>query len=345
MLEIELFRFDRKIDLASYFKPYIYENYSFNTLRDLLLDIQANDPYFKFDGVKFVKINGCIVNLDESLEKIIEKCGNFITIYPLIEKRATKDLTINNDDFVKAYDKFSEILGEEIAEAEKDYYLSLEPLFYSNRVLKFKECFIGNSGLVFANAMAKKYFEKKDEILNLVKNEALYYIKPKFLLNDPFETENAIDELQSLLGIKPNFKDTLTDFSVLPEPKKDFSNFNIAVYADDKTKQFVSHIASLRNFTLENEFLPTNLLSYDEETMLNLAGEILFDAFDSGADFLLVNSSQDFNLFDTNAKKIESLFNRKLYDFYILTTTELLELLAGDVPKSLENHNLKVKLI
>lgn len=340
MLEIELFRFDKNIDLASYFKPYIYQNYDFKTVRDLLLDIQKNDPYFKFENVKFIKINDYLVNLDENLEQILEKTKNFITISPLIEKRATKDLTINNDDFLEAYERFEKY-------GEKELYLSLEPLFYSNKILAFKDDFIGNSALVFAYKLIEKDFSKKDEILSLIKNDLIYFIEPKFLLNDPFETKKCVENLQNMLDLKPTKRENLINFNEISnkDHKKDFSNFNIAVYGDKMTKNFIKNIANLINFNLENEKIPYDLLKFDEKIALKLAGEILFDAFDSGADFLLVNSKQDFDIFDSNAKKIESLFNRKLHNFYVLDTNELLKLLNGNIPKSLNSHKLKPLLV
>ena len=48
MFDIRIFRFDPKIDVLSYVKPYFYEKLDFATLRDLLDDIKANDPYFDF---------------------------------------------------------------------------------------------------------------------------------------------------------------------------------------------------------------------------------------------------------------------------------------------------------
>ena len=49
-LELRIFRFDKELDYESYYKPYIYDNYeNFLKLYDLLLQVQDDDIYFKFD--------------------------------------------------------------------------------------------------------------------------------------------------------------------------------------------------------------------------------------------------------------------------------------------------------
>ena len=76
-----------------------------------------------------------------------------------------------------------------------------------------------------------------------------------------------------------------------------------------------------------------------------MASKVLFDAFDSGADFLLVNDERDFEIFDGCSKEIKRFSNRDLPNFYVLKFDEFLALASGEKPASLENHKLKVTLI
>lgn len=343
MVEISLFRFDRKIDLESYYKPYIYEDFEFLTLRELLLDIKRNDPYFKFGKTEFVKINEKIVNLDENLDEIFKKTGNFIKISALCQTRSTKDLIINNDGFIKTYDKFSEILGQN---DEKEFFLKLEPLFYSSKIREFKEDFLGNSAFVFANYLIEKFPHKKDEILNLIKNEIIYYIKPQFLLKDPFKTDEIVKNLAKMLNLNFSKKEnSVSDEEIKNATKKvDFSKFNIAVYSDKNLQNLVKVVANLVNFELENENIGYDILKFDKKVALNLASEILFSAYDSGADFLLVNDKRAFYMFDALSKELQKVQNRSLNNFYILMADEFLSLLKGENIE-FKNHKLEVRIL
>ncbi|WP_242647951.1 hypothetical protein [Campylobacter geochelonis] len=344
MLEIYLFRYDVKIDISSYNKPYFYKDYNFKNIKELFLDIQKNDPYFEFGDVKFLKVNDCIISLDNDFNEIVAKFGKVLTISPIIEKRVVKDFIINKDDFIKAFKPFDKF------QSEMGYYLSLEPLFYSSKVINFKEDFIGNSGFVFAKYLIEKFPTRQDEILSIVKEWLAYYIKPKFL-NDPFNTDECVKELKGLLGIKIKpkekfqyFTDLLENFNKNSYPA-DFSKFYIAVYDDEEAEIFVKNIyAKLVNFELKNQNCGSKIYNVDKECGVALASEILFDAFDSGSDFLLVNDKEAFEMFDKHSKEIESYTNRSLHDYYVISADELVKLAKGEHVDTLKSHTLKVRL-
>jgi len=102
---IRLFRFDPRCDVASYFKPYVYESAPFADLAALLDDICAHDPYFSAQGVEFVKIGGTTVSVKEPLDTLIAHFGSELIIAPLSEKEAIKDLRCEPRAFL---DKFKQ---------------------------------------------------------------------------------------------------------------------------------------------------------------------------------------------------------------------------------------------
>ncbi|MSN97007.1 hypothetical protein F1B92_07515 [Campylobacter sp. FMV-PI01] len=345
MLEVEIYRYDIKMDWASYFKPYIYKNADFKDLKELFYDIKKQDPYFEFKGVKFVKVNDCLVNLDENFNEILNKTGNFIKISPLIEKRSIKDEIINNDDFMGVFDEFSQNLGDEILD-EKDFYLNLEPLFYSSDIRDFKDDFLGNSAFVFAYNLIQKFPNKKEKILDFIKDQIYYYQKPKFLLNDPFNTENIIQNLRKMLNLKDFSKQKIVNFADIKNKnfKTDFSQFNIAVYNDKDARNFIKKIANLKEFNSQERDCGYEIYKFDKEVAIKVASNIIFDAFDSGADFLLVNNESDFFMFDTLKKDLQYVKNRSLHDFYVLKSNEFLDLLDGK-RLNFDSHKLKVGLL
>ncbi|HBD8977919.1 TPA: hypothetical protein KLB38_001647, partial [Campylobacter jejuni] len=141
---------------------------------------------------------------------------------------------------------------------------------------------------------------------------------------------NAFDnEIKELKKIKHNFKD-----------------FNIAFYGfnacDTLKSKLEAKFISYENSTKNNGFTLLNLnpiLSY------KMAADIVLDAYDSGADFMVVKEEKDFYLFDTCAKKLMQTSKRDFEDFYILSRFEFLALIQGIQAPSLKNHTLKVNLI
>ena len=78
---------------------------------------------------------------------------------------------------------------------------------------------------------------------------------------------------------------------------------------------------------------------------MGILSEIIFDAYDSGADFLLVDNEKAFEFFDGKSSEICAFFGRDLVGFYILKIDEFLALAKGEKPASLNNHKLKVTLV
>lgn len=338
MLEVEIFRFEKGLDYASYYKPYLYNKQNFKNLKELLNDIQKNDPYFKFDGVEWVKVNGFLANLNEDLDEILTITGNNIKISPLYEKRSIKDLFIDDNDFIKTFDKFSEFKDE------KEFFLTLKPLFYSNIVLDYKDNFMGNSAFVFANYLINKFPFKKEDILNIVRDEIYYYIKPKFIFSDPFNTNEAVLKLRKELGIG-EFKSSENFISEFSSKKSDkFKGFRVAVYNSKDLENFVKNIGGeVVNFDLSGHDSGLGIYEYDKNTGLFIASNIVFNAFDAGSDFLVVNDKEAFKFFDEKSKEVENFTNRYLHNYYILSAEELVKLANGEKP-SFENHKLKVWL-
>lgn len=345
MLEIRLFRFDIKIDLLSYHKPYFYSNLNFSSLKELLDDIKKNDPYFEFEGVEFVMVNGYLTSLEESLEEVVGRFGKELVISSLQDKRAIKDLKIDSDDFMRAFLPFEEFRGE------IDVYKKLMPLFYNSPIYKFKDDFIGNSAFVFTKHLLDKGLNLSDELRELIKNELDYYVAG-LEFRDYFGLSRSVEFLQGYFGKEVAKDEPFEDSNLYIESFdknkfiNNFAKFNIAIYDDLAVEKLVRKIDA-KVVCFENQALeiPKSIQECDKTLALQMAGAILFDAFDSGADFLLINNRRIFDILNDNMAQILKLVGRQIDGFYLLTFSEFLLLAENKTPKSLKNHSLKVLLV
>ncbi|WP_462104385.1 HdrB C-terminal domain-containing protein [Campylobacter concisus] len=337
MQKIEIFRFNAKKDILSYFKPYFLEILDYANLDELFLHIKKIDPYFQ-PTTGFVKVNDVVVSTAEPLVNLYEKFVGELVISPLDEKRAVLDLEINDDDFwekFKPFDKFCD-------QADKEFYASLKPYFYADFVREYEPNFIGAAAIILAHHLYKK--EKNDEIMRLINNENGILIACKiddFIFGGSEIYTEAIRFFKEILGIKEDetAKNELKNIKSLDK----FKEFKIAV--SDKIPVNLDKFRA--NFINLNIKIPCGfeLLKVNEKLAFALASKTIFNAFDSGADFLLASNEAEFYMFDTLSKKLEKFTNRSLQDFYILRVSELIELENGKIPGSLKEHTLKVNLV
>lgn len=337
MQRVEIFRFDAKRDVLAYFKPYFLEISDFANLNELFAHVKSIDPYFSpFEG--FVKVNGVVVNTAQPLANLAQKFRDELCITPLSQKRAVLDLAINDDDFWAKFEPFASFCKR----ADKELYASFKPYFYADFVKDYEPNFIGVAAIMLAHHLYKN--EKNDEILKLVggKNGVLIACELDDLLFEGSEKyTEAIEFFKEILGIKTaqKYENELEKIEKLSK----FKEFKIAI--KDKLPANLSDLRA--NFIELNAKTPCgyDLLKVDEELACKLASEIIFTAFDSGADFLLASNEAEFHIFDTLAKKLERSANRSLQDFYILRAGELMALENGEIPSSLKEHVLKVGLL
>lgn len=204
--------------------------------------------------------------------------------------------------------------------------------------------------------MIEKYPNKKIKILKTIcdTQKGIFYHLPS--KNE--DLENTIKNLQKeIIDLKlineaalefdlPKINAFDNEIKELGEVKYDFDNFNIACYGfkikDDIKSKIKAHFISYENSDKNNGF---SLLHLNPELSYKMAANIILDAYDSGADFIVVNQAKDFYMFDTCSKKLMQSSGREFKDFYVLSYFEFLSLIQGIKNPSLQNHDLKVSLI
>jgi hypothetical protein len=170
-LNISAFRFDAKTDFLPYYKHYKIKVDKSAQLLDVLNLIKKQDESFSFSNNNFlaVKVNRIASYTHAPVSVIMNK---FETtdwkLEPICEFRAVKDLVIDTKDF----EEKMEILRPFIREKEdEECYRELISYYYISPALEFERGYFGDSLMLFAIFLIKKYHEYKDEILKIIANE------------------------------------------------------------------------------------------------------------------------------------------------------------------------------
>ncbi|PID47338.1 MAG: hypothetical protein CR967_04685 [Proteobacteria bacterium] len=133
-----------------------------------------------------------------------------------------------------------------------------------------------------------------------------------------------------------------------------FDKFNVGVYGgvfDNLDQTSVSKLLKLikaKEIKLKtrHENDGYSILDLDKNMSFEMAGDIVFDAYDSGCDFLIVNDICSFTMFDKYQKQIEKIKKRPLAQnsFTILSIFQVLLMALGKIkPEENLSHKNTIK--
>lgn len=351
-LFVELFRFNSKTDYLPYYKKYDILYSKEESVLDLLNKINAIEK-FSFEGTsKYgVKINSLYVSLDASVAELVEKTDNSFVIEPVSTYRAVNDLSIKNDDFFEKLD----LLDEYLDESQKNIYAdSLQLEYYSSNSLNFNKDYIGDHVLIAASDIIAANNDLKDEIGSIIDNKSngirYYTSKEKRVLNCNLSNKEKIETLlQEVTALTINKNET-TDIKI-GDIAQEFVDFNIAVYDKNDT-------SILEEFVVKSKAKFVETLTKNDDTGLvcetidksfsyKIAGSVLLDAKDNNADFIIVNSSKDFEIFDNKQKEISKAVGRDI-DMPVVTLSQFNSMLSGEKDPSklgFDNHKVNIPFL
>lgn len=362
-LEISLYKFDAKSDYLPYYTKHYIKTKNEKNLLDILETIHKESPFGFEKNKNFgVVVNGLYTTLDLTLEQIKQDFGSDLQIEPLSTARAFKDLLINDDVF---YEKLS-LLEELISEEDKKIYESYKLYYYASNTLSFNKNYIGDALILLAAQLLEKGANsQKIEALLLDEQTGLHFhtnLSNK-IYNIDSEIEKSIQQLQTKLNItktqeEQNFKSNNTKAIALTQDfvnatvQHTFKDFNIAYYKGlkgcEKTQTLIENLEakqiqlpSLNNDLAMNTFHVNPFLTY------NLAAQMMLDAFDNNADFVVVDNMQTFYLLDSHRKELEKVSGREVL-LPVLHSNELNLLACGlhnEVKKTLTQHAVNPKII
>lgn len=362
-LELSLFKFDAKSDYLPYYTKHYVKIKDEKNLLDILQTIHTENPLgFEANESFGVVVNGVYTTLNLSIEAIKKDFGCDLQIEPLSIKRAYSDLLINQDDF---YEKL-ETLSAFITEEDRQEYENYKLCYYASNTLNFNGAYIGDAVLLLAASLIQKQAENKTTILKAISDKETGIAFHTSLSNRVYalsnEVETTIVNLQEELNLlKEAEKSTFINGSKninFDKPcgtsivKHSFKAFNIAYYNGKQGCQKTENLLC----ALDAKYLKIPSMSNDvaketfhinQEFTYKLTAEVILDAFDHGADFIVVDNEADFYLFDSNRKALEAVSGREV-TLPVIHSNELSKLVCGlhdDVQKTLVLHSVNPQII
>lgn len=352
-LEIKAFFFNAKTDYLPYYKNFNVTMDDDATAKDLLIAIQAQNENFFFPKQKLImKINGLVVEAKQSIGSIVEKLGTSLQIDPANSYRSNNGLKMNDDDFMQSF----ALLEPYASEADLKYYKTLYALHYASETEKFDHEYIGDAVLVLAHKMISEGNAHKTEILNAI--TSVY----SGLLDCEYENNlfNAQDHTQSINALKemvknanenehPSLLDMIkTRLGMEKEPKKaqpvtrkrtvkhieNLSQKRIAYHTGCLTNDaFCQLIEELEIHAVKvhrtHKLSGLGILEDNPTLAFKKAGATLLDAFDTGAEVLVVEDPATYDMFVNNFKKIEHTVGRKIIGLELITTADFVAQLGA----------------
>ncbi len=362
-LEISLFKFDKNSDYLPYYTKHYLKIKDEKNILDILNTINKTAKLgFEKNSDFDLVINGVFVKASITLEEVVANFGKEITIEPISIRRACNDLLIDDNDFREKITILKDLAQEE----DKLEYLKLKPYFYASNTLNYKNDYIGDAILILAYDLIKKNPAIANYILLALDDYeigAQYHTSlEKRIYNFDMTIEEKIQTIQNNLNLfepleKQNFrlnKTLIIDFGTFEENyeiKHNFKDFNIAYYPSKESIQTLAllnkldaNILKLDSMKLD---LAKNTFNKNPQITYLVTSTILLDAFDNNADFLLVDTFEDFYIFDYNRKQLEKLSGREII-LPIIHKNELQKLATGkhsEAKKTLNKHQINPEII
>lgn len=354
-VHVELFRFDSKVDYLPYYKKYTIEYNSRDTILSLLNKINSIEKFAYEASVDFnLKINNLYLNSNEFIINIVERTSNEFIIEPISVYRALNDLIIDKKDYLEQIIAFKDyITPMEMDEYAKNYELD----YYASNTYNINRDYIGDHSLLIASDIVEQNPELTNEILDKIskKDDGIWYhtsLKNR-VYNYDISKEHRIKTLLGMLkkvqysGINNSLPKDIGNF----ETSQYFEGFNIASYEGIDRNSSSSIIkeskANYVDISLKSEDLAPYSTLVSKDFSLKIAGDILLQAKDSSADFIVVRGIRDVLLFDGEQKKIEKVIGREI-NLPVVSQEQFKKLLEGvkdEKALGFDKHRVKVSFL
>lgn len=341
--QIELFRFNPHTDYLPYFKKNFVQLTPKMTFLELLNDLNKIENFGYVSDVDFaIKVNDKFIKLSEEISKI--NFDQVITIEPISQYRAVKDLLIDTKDFEEKFQPFAKFDTD--GELRK-YYNSFILEYYASKTLEIKKDFIGEASLMLAKKIILSNPEHKNEILDIISDEdngIWFHTSLKNKILDASKNEECFEVLFELISgskIEPK-KFTFCEIGNV----QDFSNFNIGYFGDELTYENLKQ-SNANLISLKSSFDDLAKHSKSKEFTLKIASDVLLEAIDNNCDLLVVEDQNDLEIFDKNQSKISAISKREI-NLPVISKKQFSMLSNGEKDRKIlgfDNHKTKINFI
>lgn len=199
----------------------------------------------------------------------------------------------------------------------------------------------------FSDIFKDVLYEAKEKSLPLVALENSSYLSLQY-------AKKKLEIDVQLIHVNDIFLQSLEE----PNIVHGFSNFNGGIYygSDDENLDQKSIFSLLkatkaRIINLDSKYKDDGFrfIDFDKNLSFKMAGDILFEAYDSSCDFLVVNDIRSFHHFDTHQKSISKSNGRALGDgLPILSIAQIMLMALGKIEEKdnlVNSHTIKPAFI
>jgi len=342
-LQVKAFFFNAKTDYLPYHKHFTLNLADDAVAKDILIAISKQNWDFSYPELNLVfKINNLVIEEDTFVSNIVEKLGTELTIDPVNSYRSTNGLIINNDDFMKSF----ELLAPFTSDTDKAYYKTLYALHYASETENFNREYIGDAVLVLAYKMIKEGNENKEEILTAITSVTSGLLDCEYENNLFYEQDYTtnIDELKAMISgddeVHASFFERIKstffphkENKVKEEHKtvKNLDKKQIAYYPAvcNEKKNVISQMIrdmGTKEITFQraHKLSGLGILENSKTLALKKAGTTLLNAFDAGAEVLIVENTDLLDMFSKHYTNIEKILGRKIIGLELLSSEDFI---------------------
>ena len=362
-LHVELFKFDSKLDYLPYYKKYTIEYKEKDTILSVLNKINSIEAFSYEAKVEFnLKINNLYLNAGEYISNIVDRTSSEFIIEPVSVLRALNDLVIDKTDYLEKILLFKEY----ITPMDMDEYAqNLELDYYASNTYNINRDYIGDHALLIASDVIEQNPKYKEAILKLISSneDGIWYHTS--LENRVFNYDVSKEKrIQSLLSMYKKIeqlkqaRNSMLKENLASDLEIDkvnisqyFNGFNIASFEgiskNNSNNIIKASKAGYVDIALKYEDLAPNSTLVSNDFSLKIAGNILLEAKDNNADFLVVRGNSDIALFDGQQKNIEKVTGREI-DLAVISVGQFSKLLSGEKNSSslgFDSHKVKVSFL
>jgi len=309
-LNLKTFLFNAKTDYLPYYKNYTVNIEENEPISAILPKIKEQNRDFNYPTDKvYFRVNNLVVDGDILVKDITQKLGAELTIEPISKYRALDSLIIDDSDFEESYNLLKEFCDIE----DREFYDELYGVHYASESFNYNKNYIGDAILILAEHLITKREDEAQNILAKITNDGgLWDAEYDNNMFKEVDYTAVIDTLKKEANNPPKnrvcklFTRTYQDIDIIGE-------FGVSVYGSDEFKAKVEDKGfKITEFAMQNKKCGKSMIDTNEKMSLFKAGKLLADAYDSGANILVVEDSDTLEFFKNNIGKIERVLNRDI---------------------------------
>jgi hypothetical protein len=309
-LNLKVFLFNAKTDYLPYYKNYTLDVEPNEPISTILPKIKEQAREFAYPKSRvYFRVNSLVVDGNKSIKDIVDRFGNELTIEPISKYRAINSLIIDDSDFEESFNLLSEFCDSE----DREFYEELYAHHYASESFNYNKNYIGDAVVILAEHLITKREDLTNDILAKITDDGgLWDGEYENNMFDELDYTSIFDRLKKVATNPPKNR-VCKLFTRGYKEHEIAGEFGLGVYGSSEFKKSIEAKGFVvTNFAMQNKKCGLLMANTNEKMALLKAGRLLADAYDSGANILVVEDSKILNFFKSNIGKIERVLNRDI---------------------------------